>query len=76
MTRCVKGCGQQRRDLLRDSGTLTAEEESALIRESQYMKAELKRCKTRWQEKISEAEDMVIPLCERIAAMKEERKYR
>ena len=67
---------KQRRDLLRDSGTLTAEEESALIRESQYMKAELKRCKTRWQEKISEAEDMVIPLNERIAAMKEERKYR
>ena len=68
--------GKQRRDQLRASGILTAEEEESLIRESQHMKAELKRCKTRWLEKIAEAEKKAAPANEQVAAMKEERKRR
>ena len=67
---------KQQRDLLRTSGTLTAEEEAALVRESQHMKAELKRCKARWQEKVTEAEKKAAVFNNEIAAIKEERKRR
>lgn len=67
---------KRQRDALRASGTLTADEEAALIRESQYMKAELKRCKARWLEKIDRLEEEAVPFKEHIAAMKDERKQR
>ena len=67
---------KRQRDALRASGTLTADEEAALIRESQYMKAELKRCKARWQEKIDRVEEETTPFKEHIATMKDERKQR
>ena len=67
---------KQRRSGLRAKGALTADEEAALVRESQYQKAELKRAVARWQQQIAECEAAVAPFKEEIAAMKEERKRR
>ena len=50
--------------------------EAALIRESQFQKAELRRLKKRWAETIAEAESRLKPQEEMIAALKEERKRR
>ena len=69
-------CSKQRRSELRASGTLTADEEAALVRESQFQKAELKRMAARWQQVIVGHEAAVAPLKASIAAMKEERKRR
>ena len=68
--------GKQRRNELRATGTLTADEEAALVRESQFQKAELKRATARWQQQIAECEAAVAPFKESVAAMKEERKRR
>ena len=68
--------GKQRRNELRATGTLTADEEAALVRESQFQKAELKRAVARWQQQIAECEATVAPFKESVAAMKEERKHR
>lgn len=68
--------GKQRRNELRATGTLTADEEAALVRESQFQKAELKRAVARWQQHIAECEAAVAPFKESVAAMKEERKRR
>ena len=68
--------GKQRRNELRATGTLTADEEAALVRESQFQKAELKRAVARWQQQIAECEAAVAPFKESVAAMKEERKRR
>ena len=67
---------KQRRSELRAKGALTADEEAALVRESQYQKAELKRAVARWQQQIAECEAAVAPFKEEVAAMKEERKRR
>ena len=67
---------KRQRDTLRTSGTLTAEEEAGLIRESQHMKAELKRCKAKWQERLAEAEGNIVQFNREITAIKEERKRR
>ena len=67
---------KRQRDTLRASGTLTAEEEAGLIRESQHMKAELKRCKAKWQERLAEAEGNIVQFNREITAIKEERKRR
>ncbi len=68
--------GKQRRNELRATGSLTAGEEAALVRESQFQKAELKRTMARWQQLIAESEAAVAPFKESVAAMKEERKRR
>ena len=68
--------GKQRRNELRATGSLTADEEAALVRESQFQKAELKRAVARWQQQIAECEAAVAPFKESVAAMKEERKRR
>ena len=68
--------GKQRRNELRATGSLTAGEEAALVRESQFQKAELKRATARWQQQIAESEAAVAPFKESVAAMKEERKRR
>ena len=65
-----------RRNELRAAGAITAEEEAALVRESQFQKAELKRLTARWQQQITECEAAVTPFKESVAAMKEERKCR
>ena len=71
----MRRCKQQR-DELRSAGNLLADEEAALVRQSQYQKAELKRATARWQQRIAECEAAVAPIKTSIAAMKEERKQR
>ena len=67
---------KQRRSELRAAGNLPAADEAALVRESQYKKAELKRATARWQQQVAECEAAVAPFKASIAAMKEERKRR
>ena len=67
---------KQRRNELRATGALTPDEEAALVRESQFQKAELKRVTARWQQQVAECEAAVAPFKELIAAMKKERKRR
>ena len=68
--------GKQRRNELRATGALTPDEEAALVRESQFQKAELKRVTARWQQQVAGCEAAVAPFKELIASMKEERKRR
>lgn len=67
---------REHRSELRASASLTADEEAALVRESQFQKAELKRATARWQRQIAECEEAVAPFKASIVAMKEERKRR
>ena len=67
---------KQRRSELRAAGNLSAADEAALVRESQYQKAELKRTTARWQQQLAGCEAAVAPFKASIAAMKEERKHR
>ena len=67
---------KQRRSELRAAGALTADEEAALVRESQFQKAELKRLTARWQQRVAGCEAAVVPFKEAVVAMKEERKRR
>ena len=67
---------KQRRNELRATGSLKADEEAALVRESQFQKAELKRATARWQQQIAESEAALAPLKASVVAMKEERKRR
>ncbi len=69
-------CCKQRRNQLRAGDSLSVEDEAALVRESQFQKAELKRATARWRQLITESEAVVAPFKESIAAMKEERKNR
>lgn len=65
-----------RRDALRSTGLLAAGEAAALVRESQFQKAEYKRLSANWLQKIAECELHAAPLRAGVAAMKEERKRR
>ena len=67
---------REHRSELRASASLTADEEAALVRESQFQKAELKRATARWQRQIAECEEAVAPFKASIMVMKEERKRR
>ena len=67
---------KQRRNELRATCALTADEEASLIRESQFQKAELKRATARWQQRIAKCGERIAPLMAQIAAMKDERKRR
>ena len=67
---------KHRRSKLRADGNLSAADEAALVRESQYQKAELKRTTARWQQQLAGCEAAVAPFKASIAAMKEERKHR
>ena len=67
---------KQRRSELRAAGVLAADEEAALVRESQFQKAELKRVAAKWQQQVLECEAAVVPFKEAVVAMKEERKRR
>ncbi len=67
---------KQRRDALRATAALSCDETAALVRESQYQKAELKRAIARWQEKIAGMEEKVVSFRSGVQAMKEERKRR
>lgn len=65
-----------RRSNLRAAGTLSPAELEALVRESQFQKAELKRATARWRQEIARSEEALKPLAEHINAMREERKRR
>ncbi|MBO7239167.1 MAG: RluA family pseudouridine synthase [Bacteroidaceae bacterium] len=67
---------KQKRDAMRAVGGLTPDAEAALVRESQFQKAELKRATAKWQHRIAECEAVVVPLKNSVVAMKEERKQR
>ena len=67
---------KQLRNELRTTGSLTAGDEAALVRESQFQKAELKRTMARWQQRVAECEAVLAPFKESVTAMKEERKRR
>lgn len=67
---------KQRRDALRAAGNLTAEEEAALIRESQFQKAELKRLTASWKMRIADSAKEQAPFEEELKILKEERKQR
>jgi len=63
---------RERRHLLRQAG----DDREELTRESQFQKAELRRLKARWSDKVEEAERRLMPLEDSINALKEERKRR
>lgn len=67
---------KQRRDALRAAGNLAADEEAALIRESQFQKAELKRITASWKMRIADSAKEQAPLEEELKILKEERKQR
>ena len=57
----------------RDAATIRTEE---MTRESQFQKAELRRLKARWKQRIEEAQNTLTPLEEDILHLKQERKLR
>ena len=67
---------KQRREAQRQSSPLSLEEEAALIRESQFQKAEYKRMERAWKEKISSMKSRIILHEEEIQQLKAERKKR
>ena len=60
----------------RDAQRKTAGEDEAMIRESQFQKAELRRLKTRWNEQVAQAEACLKPFDDELTQLKQERKQR
>lgn len=60
----------------RRKSALTAQEEAALIRESQFQKAEYKRLERSWKEKLAAAEKTAATFEAQISQLKAERKSR
>lgn len=67
---------QQRRNELRQTGTLTEEQLAALIKESQTEKTRLKRIKNAWKDYIDYQKKQFNPWLDRIKELREERKQR
>lgn len=67
---------KKERDERRSDGNFSPEELDAMIRESQFQKAEYKRMENSWKEKLSEAEQMVKGFDAEILQLKQERKTR
>lgn len=65
---------KQKREEYRNSCRLTEEEESRLIMESQFQKAEFKRLERRWKEEVSVCEERLKVFDDRIQKLKNERK--
>lgn len=65
---------KQRRDRLRHTAGLTASEARRLEGESQYQKAELRRIKKRWQERLGEEESAAAGFEEQILRLKRQRR--
>lgn len=70
----MKAAKEQREE--RRKSALTAEEESALIRESQFQKAEYKRLERAWKEKLEAVEQTAADFEDRIQQLKAECKSR
>ena len=64
------------RDEKRANGNLSPEELDALIRESQFQKAEYKRLENSWKERLNEVEQKVKAFDTEILQLKQERKTR
>ena len=67
---------KEKRELRRKEAGLTTEEEAALIRESQFQKAEYKRLERSWKEKIAALQVEINNREEQIQELKVERKSR
>lgn len=67
---------KRKRDLLRKTSPLSAEEKAELIRESQFMKAELHRIKHRWATVLTDKRAELAQHDDRIRRLKEERRQR
>lgn len=67
---------KKERDERRSDGNLSPEELDAMIRESQFQKAEYKRLENSWKEKLNEAEQIVKSFDAEILQLKQERKTR
>ena len=67
---------KQDRDEKRANGNLSPEELDAMIRESQFQKAEYKRLENSWKEKLKDAEQRVKSYDAEILQFKQERKTR
>ncbi len=64
------------REARRQNEPLTEAESAALIKESQFEKANLKRIEREWKSKIKELNQQILPLLDKIAQLKKERKTR
>lgn len=67
---------KQRRDRLRATAHITAEEHEAMVAESQFLKAEVKRARLQYAQSISEAQSGIDRLTSRIEALRDERHER
>lgn len=67
---------KDKRELRRKTGQLDAEEEAALIRESQFQKAEYKRMERFWKDKVASLQAEVDNRKKQIQELKAERKVR
>ena len=68
---------RQERHALRAAQTDTDEaEEASRVLESQFQKAELRRLKARWRERLAEAEALLRPTDDEIARLRQERSAR
>ena len=65
---------KEKRDAERSKKTLTAEEEAEFVKESQFLKAELRREKKRWAEKFAAAKAEVVDFEKRIDELANRRK--
>lgn len=65
---------KEKRDAERMQRMLSAEEEAAFVKESQFMKAEVRRVKKRWTEKIAESKVQVDAYEQKIEELANQRK--
>lgn len=68
--------GKKERDEKRANGNLSPEELDAMIRESQFQRAEYKRLENSWKERLNEVEQKVKGFDTEILQLKQERKTR
>lgn len=68
--------GKKERDEKRANGNLSPEELGAMVRESQFQKAEYKRLENSWKERLNEVEQKVKGFDTEILQLKQERKTR
>lgn len=67
---------KKQREERRQTTTLSPEEETALIRESQFQKAEYKRMEHSWKERLSSLQKNIAAYDDKIQQLKNERKTR
>lgn len=67
---------KQQREIQRQASPLTPEKEAALIRESQFQKAEYKRMERSWKERINSLKNRITAYENEIQQLKTERKKR